>query len=229
MISRINSSENQNLAAGINEVKRMLPTDPVDCDARTNDNVLITLSSGIPWDECSPIAKAIRGVHSNSVHTMAVCMQNRCRETRCLRQAVVSSHRYFFPRISDFSSVLHKIECMRNSVEPAPNSAKPDVINVTVKQVSIVEHLAEGLEYIPDSTVPAAHWSEENRTLTWPIYDFIPKDGVTLRYRTKPLGNGNIKISKGAEIRWRDNQNLEGASILPPTSVLVLGGMKPDE
>ena len=228
LISRIGNDDSQNLAEGIEAAKRMLPTTPPDCLSPTNDNVLITLSSGIPWPECSPIAKAVRGAHSNGILTMAVCLQDRCLDTRCLRQEVASSSRYFFSRLGNFSEVARVIEFRRDTAEPAPNLAQPDVINITLKEVSVVDHLAEDLEYIPNSALPQAIWSADERTLTWPMFDFIPNDGITLSYRTKPLGIGRTTLSEGAEIRWLDNQGLDGFSVLPPTSVLVLGRREPN-
>ena len=223
-INRVEYGSTQDLAAGIDLARRLLRGSTPDCERFFVNKMMITLSSDVATGNCNAVSKAARKVKSEGVLSMAVCAQNRCRDSRCLRNEVASSPRYFFSSLFELNQVRLVVEGIRNAVPPVTNLARPDIINITTKQVSIVEHLAEGLEYVPGSAIPDAEWSEDVRTLTWPVYGFMPKDGVTLSYRTKPLYSGDITISEGAEITWRDNLNHEGASILPATSVLVLGG-----
>ena len=212
------------MAEGIELARRMLVVPPPDCDSPFVDQMLIALSPNIARDECSPLARAARKVRSSGILCVAVCTQHRCRDSRCLRNEVASSPRYFFSSLNELNRIYQVVERIRNDLAPITHANHPDLINITVKDTSIVEHLAEGVEYIPGSAVPEAELSTDGRRLTWPAIKFLPKDGLTLTYQTRPLISGQIQISEGAEVAWRDNQNREGKKVLPTTSVLVLGG-----
>ena len=218
-LKRIDYDAEQNLAAGINAARDVLSSYRVGCDKPDALNTMLVIASGIPSRECAPIARgSTKDTFERHPDDRYLCPEAMSRIALSpIRGRVLV--RYFYSDIYGLRPARHLMERIRNE---SGN-------RITIKHFSVLEHLSEDVEYIPDSAIPPAQLSTDGRHLIWPRSTVLPKDGITLTYKVKPLSQGQTPISKGAEFYWMDTLNRPGNNRYEPSSVLVVGGRVEEE
>ena len=214
VIKRIDLDEQQNLGEGIRVAREVLTSDRVQCNQPDAWNSLIVISSGIPARDCAPIAREAKKLRSNNITTLVVCAQKPCRETQCLQQKIASWSNLFYPSTSGLDRIRGRYVYVRGGAD----------FDIKFKKYSVVENLADNVQYVRGSANPPANLSADGRQLIWYEDGAFPRSGLRLSYQVKPTAGGQVAVSEGAELYWHDNLNQPGHQIFEPTSILVVGG-----
>ena len=169
---------------------------------------------------CTAAARAASKLKANRNLLITIDASPDSQSSHCLRQ-LASSARYRFD-LNNLEGFYPVFEPIRNDDLLGSNLKLDDRIFISLRQVSVIETLSDGFQYVPGSAEPVAEISPDGRQLSWD-FNYLPSMGVTLTYRVHALSPGFHEVSKGTDLTWKDIRNQPGKSRLAPGRVLVIG------
>lgn len=207
-VRRAGGSPGSRLDLGITAGLRALQAGRRAAATADLSEVMIVMSNGNCSAGCGQAVRAAGKVKADSVLVVAVCFDDDC-DVRCMDQ-VASSTRYFFvdPVPREFYSMFQQV---RDRLQ-----------NIWIGSVVVTETISPTVAFVDGSAAPppksidAAH-----RVLVWET-GRLPKDGVTLTYRVRPIIPGKVPVSGGAVGRLVDNKGRPGVFAFPATWVTAL-------
>ena len=225
-ISRLRLDPDQNLSDGLEEAHWLFASTGLhsDCSVLAGRFVVLSFSSEVPAVDCASSRSAVNQLKHLNTQVLAVCMGRNCNSARCLRNDIASDRKYFF----DLRNARHSLRYFYRILD--------EVINITLKNLLVIEVLSPSVEYLPRNVDLEANpelarrsrepdeVSDDGRRLLWK-QNFVPKDGLTLTYHVRPKRSGWLQINKGAKVTFEDNQGRKGSHQLQPSNALILGDM----
>ncbi len=211
VIHRVDRSGETDLGRGIDRALQLAVAGrkPVQtANGAWVNEVMIVFSDGPRDDDCPDVVRAARKVKAQGIIVMTVCVGDDC-ESRCLREAA-SSARYAF-NVSDASRILGVFDRIRK-----------DIKMVVLKRLVVTEALPGGMTFVADSAVPAPVEIDAGAgRLRWQE-NYVPEEGITITFKTRPLGPGHQPVSLGAIAEFTDNRDLSGTMPFPIPAVDVV-------
>lgn len=208
-IRRAQGSGNADVAAGLRggqkemiAGRRLTKEDPYSI----NEVLILVAKDVADEQQCRSTLSQARNLKSQGILLITVCADDHCRP-RCLLE-MASSPRYVF--------TLENIE----HVYQVFDRIRRDLINITLRQITVHDTLAPDMEFEAGSDLPPAATPIAPGELKW-VQNYIPKDGVTLTYALRPTRLGRQPTSIEAAVVWTDNQNRGGRTLFPTTEVEV--------
>ncbi len=173
--------------------------------------VMIVLSDG---GQTYPPANAIgpaRAARAAGIIVVSVCLDNGLGDCGAMRD-VASEPRFFF-RERDTSGLR------RIFTEIAE-----EVRDINLRAVEVEETLPEGINYVPDSAIPAAEFDPADRTLKW-TSSFVGREGLEVGYLVRATGVTTYTFAENVT-SFRDTRDSIGL-IEVPTAVLTVSSECP--
>jgi len=157
---------------------------------------------------CPPVLAAANQVKGMGVLLATVCVGTGC-DVACVRQAATSPRYYSAVQsASGLSGVFDQV--------------LDQVLDVGVRKLTVVDKLAEGIRYVPNSARPdTVELSPAGDQLTWQTVN-VPKEGVTYTFRAEPRLAGSRPISMRATGEHVDRLGRKGSFDFPMPHVTVL-------
>jgi Mg-chelatase subunit ChlD len=176
-------------------------------DKASLQEVMVVVSDGENNNRCGPVLDAARQAKATAL-VATVCVGAAC-DAQCMRQAATSA-RYFFTanNANGLTEVLNKI--------------RADILNITLRRLTVADTLPANMAYVPDSAEPEPDRIGPNGDeLEWQL-NHVPKDGVTITFRVKPLEVGYHPTNIVAFGEFLDNKNRKGEFVYEVPHVTVL-------
>lgn len=172
------------LDVGLEEALEVHARGGIERDPDWVTKLVITYSLGPIGDRCDEAIRASRQVRGAGILSIAVCAGPTCSE-RCLRE-IASSHRYYFTVEDD-------------RIEEVLAQIRDRTYNVVVRSLAISDTLSSDMAYVPGSARPEpTAMDPSGRWLRWHAA-YIPREGVTVTFRARPLRLGAVTTNEGAE------------------------------
>ena len=230
-LKRLRSDDSNALHMGFLEARRQLGrVDQPDCQGGLNSNeIIITFSNGPTPEErgrasCEKALRARR--HLTDSGTLSIAVFTGEEDHTCMRQIASSARDFYY--LQNASGIAEMFARFRRLPAPSPFAqVNHDVFAPRINQVQVVETLAENVNYIPGSARPFGLVSDDGRQLVWNL-SYMPRDGISLTYRVKPLHSGSQVVSQGTQLTWREYEGRLGSDVLAPARITVLGGARPE-
>lgn len=169
--------------------------------------IMVVLSDGGNNAGCQPVIQAANQAKGQKVLIMSVCVGSDC-DAACMRQ-VASSNRYFF-QVNDSGAIVQAF--IRIAEE---------VLNINLKRMTVTDILPPNMQLVADSVDPAPDKGDPASGLTW-VTSYVPKDGITITFRVRPLETGYHPTNVQAVGQLVDNQNRSRDFTFPLPFVTVL-------
>ena len=172
------------------------------------NEVMIVVTNSMNGAGCDPVKSAARRAKGQGVLVVTVGIGANV-DMQCLKECA-SSSRYAFDLIdpTQIPSVFDKL------IATLPETA---LLRLTVR-----ETIATGMAYVDDSAIPGADVSGDRMTLEWAVRG-VPREGVTLSYRIRPLAAGHHAVSLGASAEFIDLSYRVGHAAFPIPRISVFG------
>lgn len=176
------------------------------CQQQLVNEIVVLVSPGADRRDCIDALRAARGLKSEGILLVTADANERPRDKGCLHE-LASSARYAY-HIRELGRLILVFVHIQT--------------NVTLRQMTVVETLAEGVEYVPRSARPDLTTIDlATGTLTWTL-SFVPKVHE-LGYEVRLSRVGLQPLSEGARITWLDNRNKGNSLELEPAWAQVFG------
>jgi hypothetical protein len=208
-IHRVEMEGESNLAGLLEEAERSLRQGQVSNCFEQSMEILVLFASDQDRRNCSQAQRAKYQLRKLGALVVVVFADSRF-ISGCVR-GIASSARYFYLLENNLVRLEQVFDRLRG-----------DLYNITVRQLEVVALLSDGAGFEPGSSVPAADWDVDAGSLNWAL-SFVPREGITVSYRTRPTGVGLIPVGRGVELHWRDNQNRASWARLDPPFVQAFG------
>ncbi len=177
-------------------------------DQRGLQQAIVIVTDGANNAGCSPVLTAAREAKSQGIINIAVAVGNAA-DTQCLRQAA-SSARYFY-MADDPGALIAVFERIRR-----------DLLDIKLRQILVNDTLPANMAYVPDSAEPPADLDAFSKQLTWD-FRYVPRDGITMTFKVRPLEAGQHPTNAGATAAIRDMRDDTGLAVFPTPMVMVIG------
>lgn len=172
----------------------------------TPDEVMVVLSGGANFTGCDPVKSAARRAKGQGVLVITACIGGTCDDS-CL-QAAANSARYHYS-VPSALALLDGLGALLAKVD-----------DFMVRNVELTVTLPAGVVYVPDPSQPPAEVSP-GKTLRW-YFRSVPRQGVQLSFRVRPLGAGRQPVIREAGVSFRDSGNRPGTATFPQPFVTVI-------
>lgn len=180
---------------------RLLRSGRKDLPREDITEVVVLLSDGRDPAGCGPALEEARRLRSEGVLIIAVCTGPGCDES-CMR-ALASSPRYYYR--AENSGALQSIF----------QEVRDRFLNVVVRELTLLEVPGEALQVDPADAHPAPDsYDPLTGAMTW-RYVYVPREGVTVTVRARPLFGGRLAVAQSSGGTWVDNRGRSGAFAFP--------------
>lgn len=169
--------------------------------------VMVLIGNGRSDHGCRTVQAVTRRIQEAGVLRISGCIDDDC-VSSCVRE-VASSSRYFM--------WAHQADRFVSIFQPGPFCP----CYQPLRRLDLVDRLASDVAWVVDSTVPPAALSSDGRTLSWSFAD-LPREGVTVSYRIRPLATGTLSTSMQTTATFVDNRGLPGTVDFPLSWLTVL-------
>lgn len=186
--------------AGIDEgVKTLARGRPGAAGVDPREVMLVYAASGNAAG-CGPVLSAANRAKSQKILLMTVCAGDSC-DANCLRQAA-SSPRYFY-----------------HTDSPWPCAVEQGWTN-SVRRLTITDQLPADMAYVEGSADPAPSSGDPLTGFVW-VQNYVPRDGVTITLRVRPLECGERPTNVEASGELLDANNATKRFVFPVPTVKV--------
>ncbi len=174
---------------------------------RNPNEIMVLIGNGRSDPGCRAVQAVTRRIQEAGVLRISVCIDDDCASS-CMGK-VASSRRYFI-----WAQQADRFVTM---FQPGPYCP----CYQELRRLDLVDRLSPDMALVDDSVIPAATLSPDGRTLSWSFSD-LPREGVTVSYRIRPLATGTLSISMQTTATFIDSRGLPGTVDFPLSWLTVL-------
>ncbi|MFI0606681.1 MAG: VWA domain-containing protein [Anaerolineae bacterium] len=198
------SGTDRGLTQGLSLLMRARET---TASRRNPYEIMVLIGNGRSDHGCRAVQAVTRRIQEAEVLRISVCIDDDCASS-CMGK-VASSRRDFIQ--------AHQADRFVSMFQPGPYCPIYEVL----RRLDLVDRLSPDVALVVDSAVPAAALSPDGRTLSWSFAD-LPREGVTVSYRIRPLATGTLSTSMQTTATFVDHRALPGTVDFPLSWLTVL-------